>query len=247
MSINISGKVIVITGASSGIGLATAKILSAQGAIVSLGARRIERLTPLVEEINSRGGKALARRTDVSVREDVLALVADTVAAFGKVDVMVNNAGVMPLSLIEDLKFEEWNQMIDVNVKGVLYGIAAVLPYFKQQRSGQVINVSSLAGHMVAPTSAVYSATKAAVLMLSEGFRQEVKPYNIRTTVVSPGLVESELSHTISAVEVKVAIDELRKLSIPAENIANAIAYVISQPEEVDVSEILIRPTAQPM
>lgn len=247
MNTNISGKVIVITGASSGIGFATAKKLSKEGAIVSLGARRIERLEDLVNEIKANGGQAMARQTDVTKKEDLAALVKDTIEAFGKVDVIVNNAGVMPLSLVEDLKFEEWNQMIDVNIKGVLHGIAAILPYFKEQKSGQVINVSSLAGHMVAPTSAVYSATKAAVLMLTEGFRQEVKPYNIRTTIISPGLVESELSHTISVEYVKTSIDELRKLSIPADSIANAISYVVSQPDDVDVSEMIIRPTAQPM
>ena len=247
MDANISGKVIVITGASSGIGWATAQKLSEQGAIVSLGARRIERLETLVEEIKARGGHAFAHRTDVTKKEDLEDLVNATVAKFGKVDVIVNNAGVMPLSLIESLKFEEWNQMIDVNIKGVLHGIAAVLPYFKAQKSGQVITISSVAGHLVAPTSAVYSATKFAVRALSEGFRQEVKPYNIRTTIISPGLTESELSHTITVEEVKNAIDELRKMSIPALSIANAIAYAIAQPEEVDTSEIIIRPTSQPM
>lgn len=247
MSTNISGKVIVITGASSGIGFATAKILSEQGAIVSLGARRIERLEALVTEIKANGGQALARQTDVTNREDLAALVHDTVKTFGKIDVIVNNAGVMPLSLIEDLKFDEWDQMINVNIKGVLHGLAAVLPYFKAQKSGQVINVSSLAGHIVAPTSAVYSATKFAVMAISEGFRQEVKPYNIRTTVISPGLTESELSHTISVEAVKNSIDELRKMSISADGIANAISYAISQPEDIDISEMIIRPTTQPM
>lgn len=247
MNNNILGKVIVITGASSGIGWATAKKLSEQGAIVSLGARRLDRLKSLVEEITSNGGRAYARTTDVTKREDLENLVADTIREFGKVDVIVNNAGVMPLSLIESLKYDEWDQMIDVNIRGVLNGIAAVLPYFKAQKSGQVINVSSVAGHLVSPTSAVYSATKYAVRAISEGFRQEVKPYNIRTTIISPGLTESELSQTISVEEVKTSIDELRKMSIPAVSIANAIAYVISQTEEVDTSEIIIRPTLQPM
>ncbi|WP_316744131.1 SDR family oxidoreductase [Pedobacter antarcticus] len=247
MNNNILGKVIVITGASSGIGWAAAKKLSEQGAIVSLGARRLDRLKSLVEEITSNGGRAYARTTDVTKREDLENLVADTIKEFGKVDVIVNNAGVMPLSLIESLKYDEWDQMIDVNIKGVLNGIAAVLPYFKAQKSGQVINVSSVAGHLVSPTSAVYSATKYAVRAISEGFRQEVKPYNIRTTIISPGLTESELSQTISVEEVKTSIDELRKMSIPAVSIANAIAYAISQTEEVDTSEIIIRPTLQPM
>lgn len=247
MNANILGKVIIITGASSGIGFATAKLLSEQGAKVSLAARRIDRLEALVAEINQSGGSAIAHQTDVTKSEDLTALVAKTLAEFGRIDVMINNAGVMPLSLIEDLKFDEWNQMIDVNIKGVLQGMAAVLPSFKAQKSGQVINVSSLAGHIVAPTAAVYSATKAAVLMLTEGFRQEVKPYNIRTTIISPGLVESELSHTITVEAVKTAIDELRKLSIAAQNIAQAVAYVIAQPADVDVSEMIIRPTSQPM
>lgn len=244
---NISGKVIVITGASSGIGLATAKKLSEQGAIVSLGARRLDRLDELVNEIKANGGQAIARRTDVSNRTDIANLVKDTVAEFGKVDVIVNNAGVMPLSLLESLKFDEWDQMIDVNIRGVLHGIAAVLPYFKAQRSGQVINVSSVAGHIVAPTAAVYSATKYAVRAITEGLRQEVKPYNIRTTIISPGLTESDLALTISVEEVKSAIDEMRKMSIPAVSIANAIAYAIAQPEDVDTNEIIIRPTSQPM
>ncbi|MBB5645634.1 SDR family oxidoreductase [Pedobacter cryoconitis] len=247
MNTNISGKVIVITGASSGIGLATAKKLSEQGAIVSLGARRMDKLEELVRAIETNGGQAIARRTDVSNRIDLENLVKDTVQEFGKVDVIVNNAGVMPLSLLESLKFDEWDQMIDVNIKGVLHGIAAVLPYFKAQKSGQVINVSSVAGHIVAPTSAVYSATKFAVRAISEGFRQEVKPYNIRTTIISPGLTESELSNTISVEQVKTSIDEMRKMSIPAISIANAIAYAIGQPEDVDTSEIIIRPTLQPM
>lgn len=245
MTTTISGKVIVITGASSGIGLATAKKLSEQGAIVSLAARRIDRLEALAEEITAKGGQAMAMKTDVTQSGDLKILIEETVRRFGKVDVLVNNAGIMPLSLIEDLKIDEWNQMIDVNIKGMLNGIAGVLPYFKTQKSGQVINVSSLAGHMVMPTSAVYSATKAAVLMLSEGFRQEVKPYNIRTTVISPGLVESELAHTISVENVKASIDEFRKIAISAEHIANAISYAISQPADVDLNELIIRPTAQ--
>lgn len=247
MNTNISGKVVVITGASSGIGYATARKLSELGAIVCLGARRIKKLETLVNDISNSGGKAMARQTDVGKREDVLALVEQTVKTFGRIDVIVNNAGVMPLSLLEDLKYEEWDQMIDVNIKGVLHGIAAVLPYFKAQRAGQIINVSSTAGHSTAPTAAVYSGTKAAVLMISEGLRQEVKPYNIRTTIISPGLTESELATTISVDAVKSYIEDIRQMAIPAESIANAIAYAIAQPEQIDVNEMVIRPTAQSM
>ncbi len=202
MSNNIEGKVIVITGASSGLGEATARHLSAQGASVVLGARRAERIQSLAEELIRNGGKALALATDVTRYEEVKALVDTAVQAFGRIDVMINNAGVMPHSPLERLKIDDWNRTIDVNIKGVLYGIAAALPYMKQQKSGHIINVSSVAGHTVRPGSAVYAATKSAVLMLSEGLRQEVKPYEIRTTVISPGAVATELPNGITEPDV---------------------------------------------
>lgn len=245
MDNNIQGKVVVITGASSGIGLATAKHLAAAGASVSLAARRTEKLDQLVKEIEATGGKAIAFATDVSKRADVAALISGTIAAFGKIDVLFNNAGIMPVSMLENLHYEEWDSMIDINIKGVLYGIGAVLPHFKAQMGGHFINVSSVAGHVVAPSGAVYSATKFAVRAISEGLRQEVKPYNIRTTIISPGITESELTNSITDEQVKPMIGMLKQIAIPAESIARAVAYVISQPADVDVNEMIIRPTAQ--
>ncbi|MDB4871321.1 MAG: putative short-chain dehydrogenase/reductase precursor, partial [Gemmatimonadales bacterium] len=200
---NIEGKVVVITGASSGLGEATARHLSAEGATVVLGARRADRIQKLAGELASNGGKAIAFTTDVTQADQVKRLVDGGVKAFGRVDVMLNNAGLMPHSPLERLKIDDWNRTIDVNIKGVLYGIAAALPYFKEQKSGHFINVSSVAGHKIRPGGAVYSATKTAVLILSEGLRQEVKPYNIRTTVISPGAVESELVDSITEPDVK--------------------------------------------
>ena len=243
---NIEGKVVVITGASSGLGEATARLLSAQGASVVLGARRIDRLRVLADELSRRGGKALAVPTDVIQCDQVKRLVDAAVQTYGRIDVMINNAGLMPQALLERLKIDEWNQMIDVNIKGVLYGIAAALPHMKQQKAGHFINVSSVAGHRVGPGFAVYAATKYAVRALSEGLRQEVKPYNIRTTVISPGAVATELPNTVTDPQ---AAERIRKfyaeVAIPAESFARAVAFAISQPEEVDVNEILFRPTRQ--
>ena len=186
---NIKGKVVVITGASSGLGEATARLLSAEGASVVLGARRVNRIQSLADELNAKGGKALALATDVTNHEQVKNLVDAAVQKFGRIDVIINNAGIMPHSPLERLKIDDWNRTIDVNIKGVLYGIAAALPYMKQQKAGHIINVSSVAGHKVTPNGAVYCATKHAVRALSEGLRVEVKPYNIRTTIISPGAV----------------------------------------------------------
>jgi len=194
MSNNIQGKVVVITGASSGLGEAAARHLSAQGAIVVLGARRMERIQALASELQARGGKALALATDVTDPLQVEMLVASAVSTFGRVDVIINNAGLMPHSPLDRQKVEDWNRMIDVNIKGVLYGIGAVLPHMERQKSGHIINVSSVAGHKVGVGNAVYSATKHAVRVISEGLRQEVKPYNIRTTIISPGAVATELA-----------------------------------------------------
>ena len=246
MSDNIEGKVVVITGASSGLGEATARLLAAQGASVVLGARRIDRLKVLADELSRRGGKALAVPTDVIQCDQVKRLVDAAVQTYGRIDVMINNAGLMPQALLERLKIDEWNQMIDVNIKGVLYGIAAALPHMKQQKAGHFINVSSVAGHRVGPGFAVYAATKYAVRALSEGLRQEVKPYNIRTTVISPGAVATELPNTVTDPQ---AAERIRKfyaeVAIPAESFARAVAFAMSQPEEVDVNEILFRPTRQ--
>jgi NADP-dependent 3-hydroxy acid dehydrogenase YdfG len=247
MSNNISGKVIIITGASSGIGLATAKLLASHGAILSLAARRKDKLDKLVKEIQEAGGKAQAFTTDVSKLTDVEDLITNTIAAFGKIDVLFNNAGIMPLSMLEGLRYDEWDKMIDTNIKGVLYGIGAALPHFKAQKSGHFINVSSVAGHLVAPSSAVYSGTKFAVRAISEGLRQEVKPYNIRTSIISPGIVESELTNSITDENIKPMVSQIASMAISADSIARAVAYVIDQPQDVDVNEMIIRPTAQPM
>jgi NADP-dependent 3-hydroxy acid dehydrogenase YdfG len=246
MNNNISGKVVVITGASSGLGEATARHLSAQGATVVLGARRLDRIQALADELISLGGKALALTSDVTRHEDVKALVDLAVQTFGRIDVMINNAGLMPHSPLERLKIDDWNQTIDVNIKGVLYGIAAALPHMKQQKSGHIINVSSVAGRTVRPGSAVYAATKSAVLMLTEGLRQEVKPYDIRTTVVSPGAVATELPNSITEPDVAGVVSKFyEQIAIPAESFARVVAFAISQPPEVDVNEVLFRPTRQ--
>jgi NADP-dependent 3-hydroxy acid dehydrogenase YdfG len=246
MSTNIQGRVVVITGASSGLGEATARLLSAQGAAVVMGARRTDRLQALADALATGGGKALALATDVTRRDQVKRLVDAAVQAYGRIDVMINNAGLMPHSPLERLKVEDWDRTIDVNIKGVLYGIAAALPYMKEQKSGQIINVSSVAGHKVGPGSAVYAATKHAVLALSEGLRQEVKPYNIRTTVISPGAVATELPDSITEPDVSESIHKFYEAyAIPADSFARAVAFAISQPEDVDVNEILFRPTRQ--
>ena len=241
----IAGKVVVITGASSGIGETTAKHLAASGALVSLGARRRHRLDALVDEIRSAGGKAHARVTDVTRRADVETLVKGAREAYGRVDVIINNAGIMPLSPFERLKVDDWDRMVDINVKGVLYGIAAVLPIMKEQKSGHVINVSSVAGHKVRPGNAIYAATKHAVRVISEGLRMEVKPYGIRTTIISPGAVATELTESVTEPDLQERTRALYAMAVPADVIARAIAYAISEPAEVDVNEILVRPTAQ--
>ena len=243
---NITGKVVVITGASSGLGEAAARLLSANGAKVVLGARRVERLQTIVEELNKNGGNALAVATDVKELSQVKHLVDMAVQTHGRIDVMINNAGVMPSSPLERLKVDEWEQMIDVNIKGVLYGIAAALPYMKEQKSGHIINVSSVAGHKVRPGNVIYAATKHAVRAISEGLRQEVKPYNLRTTIISPGAVATELLNTVAEPDESERIrNYFNKYAISADSFARAVAFAISQPEEVDINEILFRPTAQ--
>jgi NADP-dependent 3-hydroxy acid dehydrogenase YdfG len=245
MGNNIEGKVVVITGASSGLGEATARFLAPQGARLVLGARRMDRMQALADELKRSGGKALAIETDVTHFDQVKKLVDAAVKSYGRIDVMINNAGLMPLSLLERLKVDDWDRMIDVNIKGVLYGIAAALPYMKQQKSGQVINVSSVAGHKVRPGGAVYSATKHAVRVISEGLRQEVKPYNIRTTVISPGAVETELPNSVTEPDTAENIRKVYELAVPADSFARAVAFAMSQPQDVDVNEILYRPTRQ--
>jgi NADP-dependent 3-hydroxy acid dehydrogenase YdfG len=246
MSDNIEGKVVVITGASSGLGEASARLLSAQGASVVLGARREDRIKSLADELTAGGGRALAVTTDVTHRDQVKKLVDAAVQACGRIDVMINNAGLMPQSLLEHLKIDEWDRMIDVNIKGVLYGIAAALPYMRKQKAGHIINVSSVAGHRVGPGTAVYAATKYAVRALSEGLRQEVKPYNIRTTVISPGAVATELPDSVTNPDAAARIHKFyADLAIPADSFARAVAFAMSQPDDVDINEILFRPTRQ--
>ncbi len=246
MSANIAGKVVVITGASSGLGEAAARLLSEEGATVVLGARRLDRIEALAEELEGKGGKALALQTDVTDREQVEALVDAAVQTYGRIDVMINNAGLMPHSPLERLKVDEWDRMVDVNLKGVLYGIAAALPHMIEQKAGQFVNVSSVAGHKVSANGAVYAATKHAVRALSEGLRQEVKPYNIRTTVISPGAVATELPDTISEQDISESMHGFYdKYAIPADSFARAVVFAMSQPDDVDINEILFRPTRQ--
>jgi NADP-dependent 3-hydroxy acid dehydrogenase YdfG len=241
---NIKDKVILITGASSGIGEATARGLARKGARVVLGARRTDRLETLAKQIRDEGGVAHFRALDVTKLDDVQAFVKFAVETHGRVDVVVNNAGVMPLSKLEELKIDEWNRMIDVNIRGVLHGIAAGLPIMKKQGHGQFVNLSSIGGHAVYPTSAVYSATKFAVIAISEGLRQEND--NIRVTVISPGVTESELADSISDKGAREAMNEFRRIAISPDAVARAIAFAIEQPGDVDVNEIIVRPTASP-
>lgn len=241
---SIQGKVVAITGASSGIGEATARVLAKAGAHIVIGARRTERLEKLAEEIALDGGSVLIQKLDVTDREQVKSFADLAVSEFGRLDVMINNAGVMPLSLLDALLVDEWDRMVDVNIKGVLYGIAAALPIMKQQGSGQIINVSSIGGHTVSPTAAVYCATKFAVRAISDGLRQENN--KIRVTTISPGTTTSELADTISDPIARDTMKGFRAVTIDPEAIANSILYAISQPADVDVSEIIIRPTASP-
>ena len=235
-------KVVLITGASSGIGEATAKVLAQAGHAVMLGARRTERLQALARAITDTGGTARFQSLDVTSRADAQRFVSEALSIFGHIDVLINNAGVMPLSSMSALKTDEWDRMIDVNIKGVLHGVAAVLPVMNGQGYGQIINVSSIGGLSVVPTAAVYCATKYAVRAISDGLRQEND--KLRVTCVYPGVVESELANTITDVEAAHAMQSYRQIALKPEAIANAIAHVIAQPTEVDTSEIVVRPTA---
>jgi NADP-dependent 3-hydroxy acid dehydrogenase YdfG len=237
----IKDKVIVITGASSGIGEATAMLLAARGAKVVVGARRTDRLDKLKAAITAKGGDVRARAVDVSKRSDVQSFIDFAKAEFGRVDVLVNNAGIMPLSPLAELKVDEWDRMIDVNIRGVLNGIAAVLPGMKAQGSGQIVNVASVGAHVVAPTGAVYCATKYAVWAISEGLRME-NP-DLRVTIVSPGVVATELGDDITDAGAKSFVAELRKSALTPDAIARGIAYAVEQPDDVSVNEVIVRPT----
>ena len=246
LSENISGKVIVITGASSGLGETTARHLASKGANVVLGARREELLKKITEEINAKGkGKAVYAKTDVIKKEEVKTLVDKAVSEFGKIDVMINNAGLMAIAPLSETKVDEWDQMIDINVKGVLYGIAAALPIFQKQESGHFINLSSIAGVKVfSPGGTVYSGTKFAVRAISEGLRHEAGK-NIRTTSIEPGAIDSELKYGSSHEESSEFVKEFYQQAISSDSIARTIAFAIEQPSDVDVNEIIIRPTQQ--
>ncbi|MFZ0076807.1 SDR family oxidoreductase [Exiguobacterium sp. RIT452] len=240
----VENKVVIITGASSGIGEATAKLLAKQGARLVLAARREDRLQTLQKEIEELGGKAVYQVTDVTDSAQVEELAKLAQDTFGSVDVLVNNAGLMPLSKLNKNKQDEWNTMVDVNIKGVLYGIGAVLPYMRKQQRGHIINISSIAGHDVMPSSAVYSGTKFAVRAITEGLRKEESvENNIRATIISPGAVDTELKDHITDEEIKQGIGDLKAMD--ADAIARAIAYAVNEPDDVAVNEILIRPTAQ--
>lgn len=236
-------QVVLITGASSGIGEATARVLAEVGATLMLGARRTDRLDTLVRDITAKGGRAAARALDVTDRASMDGFVAEARERFGRIDVLVNNAGVMPLSPLASLKVEEWDRMIDVNIRGVLHGIAAVLPVMEAQGSGHVVNIGSVGSFEVVPTSAVYSATKFAVRAITDGLRQESE--TIRTTCIYPGVTRSELADTITDETAARAMVEYRRNAIEPEAIGRAVLFAIEQPREVGVNEITVRPVAR--
>ncbi|MGM0878522.1 MAG: SDR family oxidoreductase [Bacillota bacterium] len=242
---NIQDKVVIITGTSSGIGESAAKELASKGAKLVLAARREERLKKLQEEIQHNGGQAIYKGTDVTSHEQMEELAEVALKEFGKIDVLVNNAGLMPNSFLYNKKIDDWNKMIDVNIKGVLYGIAAVLPSMRERKSGHIINLSSVAGHFVGAGSAVYAGTKFAVRAISEGLRKEEFGNNIRTTIISPGMVKSELTESITDINFKPMIEKMYEGAIEAESIARAIAFAIEQPSDVAINEMIIRPTSQ--
>ena len=242
---NIRGKVIIITGASSGIGEATALLLAERGAKLVLGARGLDRLADLATRITEAGGEAVYARTDVRQRDDLARLVQSAREQYGRLDVLVSNAGVMPISLLDELRVEDWEAMIDVNLKGVLYGIAAALPVFREQSFGHFVNIASTAGHKIVPTQAVYAGTKFAVRAISEGLRQEAGD-KLRVTIISPGFVHTNFAEGMTNPELKAQLIATRdQLAMPPSAVAGATAFAIEQPAEVDVNEIVIRPTAQ--
>lgn len=247
MKSNVRRKVIVITGASSGMGAAAAKLLAAGGAMMVLGARRMEKLEMVLREIHDQDGKAIGIKTDVSSPYQVKNLIRRAVEEFGKVDVVINNAGLMPISPIKKLRIPEWNQMIDVNFKGVLYGIAAALPYMKKQKSGHIINTSSVIGHAARPGFAIYAATKSAVQVLSEGLRQEVEPYNIRITVLTPDMIDIELTNAAGDENLNGEAPLYSRHKISMDSFARAVLLALERPEKRGVNEIVFRPSSSKM
>ncbi len=241
----IDGKVVAITGASSGIGRAAARLLAERGASVVLGARREPLLAETTDAISRAGGRAAYRVTDVTRRVDLDALVSLALERFGRLDVLVNNAGIGPISRFDALRIDDWDAMINVNLKGVLYGIAAALPVFARQKSGHIVNVVSTAGLKILPTMGVYAATKNAVRTITEALRQEAGP-NLRVTEVSPGMIATEFAGSITDDAARAAIEQRAAgLAIAPDAIARGIAFAIEQPADVDVGSIVIRPTAQ--
>jgi NADP-dependent 3-hydroxy acid dehydrogenase YdfG len=238
----LNGKVVVITGASSGIGETTARLLASLGAHVVIGARRVERLESLASDIQGDGGSVVIQQLDVTDLEQMKAIIGTAQSRFGRVDAIINNAGVMPLSSLEALKIEEWNRMIDVNIRGVLHGIATGLPVMKKQGFGHFINIASIGAYEVSPTAAVYCATKYAVRAITDGLRQETVGLGIRVTLVSPGVTESELAESITDNQAREFMKEYRRNALPATAIARAIVYALEQPVHVDVSELVIKP-----
>lgn len=241
----IEGKVVAITGASSGIGKAMAQLLAERGAKLVLGSRRLDRLQTVAGALAKAGGEIAYRRTDVKLRDDLSGLVSLGCDRFGRLDVLVNNAGIMPVSLLDELRVEDWEEMIDTNIKGILYGIAAALPVFRRQGSGHFVNIASTAGHRVVPTMAVYAGTKFAVRAISEGLRQEAGE-KLRVTIVSPGFTRTNFAESVTNPAVRAQLSaSSEQIGMTPDAVARAIAFAIEQPADVDVSEIIVRPTAQ--
>ncbi|HEU5461561.1 MAG TPA: SDR family oxidoreductase [Nitrososphaeraceae archaeon] len=243
----IRDKVVIVTGASSGIGYATALELSKTGAKVAAGARRVEKLETLKNEVQKYGGEILVKKVDVTKKEDCDSFINLVTKTWNHIDVLINNAGIMPLSFFKNLKVSEWEQMIDVNLKGVLYCTAAVIPYMITKKSGHIVNISSVAGRIVFPAGSIYCATKHAVTAFSEGLRQELSQrYNIKVTCIEPGVVSTELPNTITDKSLESFVESVKEMeSIKAEDIANAIIYSIDSPPYLNINEILLRPLSQ--
>ena len=243
----IKQKVVIVTGASSGIGYATALKLSKAGAKVAAGARRVEKLETLKKEVQKYGGEMLVKKIDVTKKEDCDSFINFVTKTWNHIDILINNAGIMPLSFFKNLKVSEWEQMIDVNLKGVLYCTAAVIPYMMTNKSGHIVNISSVAGRIVFPAGSVYCATKHAVTAFSEGLRQELSQrYNIKVTCIEPGVVSTELPNTITDKSLESFVKSVKEMeSLKAEDIANAIIYSLDSPEYLNINEILLRPLSQ--
>jgi NADP-dependent 3-hydroxy acid dehydrogenase YdfG len=243
----IKQKVVIVTGASSGIGYATALKLSKAGAKVAAGARRVEKLETLKNEVQKYGGEILVKKIDVTKKEDCDSFINFVTKTWNHIDILINNAGIMPLSFFKNLKVREWEQMIDVNLKGVLYCTAAVIPYMMTNKSGHIVNISSVAGRIVFPAGSVYCATKHAVTAFSEGLRQELSQrYNIKVTCIEPGVVSTELPNTITDKSLESFVKSVKEMeSLKAEDIANAIIYSLDSPEYLNINEILLRPLSQ--